>query len=440
MSAEPRSLRTEAEQTLIAQFRAAEATLPGGSPVADARRAAMAAFERAGLPHRRVEAWKYTDLRALLRHAAPLVDSVRAPAASAGTDLLTGLDRAVLAIVDGRYRPDLSDLQRLPGVTVESLAEVLAADPARIGRLLDPASDALVALNAAMMSDGVVVTVAAGASPARAIEIRHVVTADTPQATFVRNVVEIGAGASVRLVETHSGPAGVAYQSFPALELQVGDRATAVVARLQAEGDRATHIGSLAASLGARASLKHLTVTAGAALSRAQSFITIAGEGARLGAYGATMLAGRAHGDIALTIDHRAVGAESRVLFKNVVDGEAEGAFQGLIVVRPHAQKTDGRMMMQSLLLSDTAEFASKPELEIYADDVQCGHGATSGRIDEEMLFYLLARGIPRPEAEQLLIMAFLASAIEALEDEGFAAALEPVVAAWLATRGTAAT
>ncbi len=440
MSAEPRILRTEAEQGLIAGFREAEPGLPGGPVVAEMRRAAMAAFERSGLPHRRVEAWKYTDLRALLRHAAPVADRTAPPAGiGSAPDLLAGMPRAVIAIVDGRFRPDLSDFARLPGVVVDPLADVLVTDPARVGRLLDPASDPLIALNAAMMADGVVVRVAAGASPATVLEIRHATTTAEPRSTFVRHVIEVEEGASLRLVESHTGPAGVAYQSFPAVELHLADRATAVVARVQAEGDRAVHIASFAARLGARSSLKQLTVTAGASLSRAQSFLTIAGEGARLGAYGATMLGGRAHGDVSLVIDHQNVGAESRVLFKNVVDGDADGAFQGRIVVRPGAQKTDGRMMMQSLLLSETAEFASKPELEIYADDVQCGHGATSGQIDEDMLFYLLSRGIPRPEAEQLLITAFLASAIEALEDEQLAAALEPLVSDWLARRGSGA-
>jgi Fe-S cluster assembly protein SufD len=181
-------------------------------------------------------------------------------------------------------------------------------------------------------------------------------------------------------------------------------------------------------------------VATGGAIARFQGFITIAGEGARLGANGTMMLGEKAHGDVSLVIDHAAEGARSRVLYKNVADGESEGAFQGLIIVRPGAQKTDGRMMSRSLLLSDRAEFSAKPELEIYADDVQCGHGATSGRIDDEMLFYFLSRGIDRAEAERLLIMAFLAEAVEALGDEAIGATVEPVLEEWLGRRSLAGT
>jgi Fe-S cluster assembly protein SufD len=166
-------------------------------------------------------------------------------------------------------------------------------------------------------------------------------------------------------------------------------------------------------------------------------FISTGGDHTRLGLYGANMIGGRQHADTTLLIDHALGGANTRVLVKSVVDDEAEGVFQGKIVVEPDAQKTDAKMMSKALLLSETAEFDAKPELEIFADDVQCGHGATTGRIDAEQLFYLMARAVPRAEAERLLIEAFLDDAVDALGDEGLAPALKRIVSDWLAKRGT---
>jgi Fe-S cluster assembly protein SufD len=200
-------------------------------------------------------------------------------------------------------------------------------------------------------------------------------------------------------------------------------------------GRCAQHIASFDARLGEGAELDHLAIARGAALSRLQGFIAIEGEGGRFSAAGANMLGGSTHGDVALVIDHAAGGATSRVLYRNVAEGEAFGAFQGRIIVRPGAQKTDGRMMTNTLVPSDSAEFAAKPELEIYADDVQCGHGATTGQIDEAMMFYLLSRGIPRKESEALLLRAFLVAALEPLPDRKLAEALEPIIAAWLRGR-----
>jgi Fe-S cluster assembly protein SufD len=220
------------------------------------------------------------------------------------------------------------------------------------------------------------------------------------------------------------------------VELSVGNGAKATWTRLQAESREALHLASFAVRIGRDARFDHLAVNTGASLARWQGFVTLAGSGSEVGFYGAGMLAGRQHGDIRLEVVHAVPHGRSRELYKTVIDGEANGAFQGRIVVKPDAQKTDAKMMTQALHLSDTAEFASKPELEIFADDVQCGHGATSGRIDETMLFYLLSRGVPRAEAERLLIEAFLADPIDAIGDEALSDALKGLIAAWLAARG----
>ena len=438
MSAEPRIARTKAEEALIAEYRANAATLPGGTPVARRREAAIALFEQSGLPHRRVEEWKYTDLRTLMKGAAPLADGAddATLTALAGADPLAGLDRARLVLVNGAYRPDLSDLAGLDGVTVTALTEVLAKTPERIGRLFADSDDTALALNSALMQGGIVVDVAKNAKPARPLEIVHLTAAGAPVAVFIRDMVTVGANASLRIVESHRGPDGLAYQVNAVTELSVGPGANLEWARLQAEGDAAQHIGTLQAKLSNDATFGHLIVNAGGALWRWQGFATVAGRGVTLNFNGATMLSGSQHGDQTLVVRHAEGYSTSRELFKNVVDGTAEGVFQGRIVVDPDAQKTDGKMMAQALLLSDAAQFSSKPELEIFADDVQCGHGSTSGRIDDTQLFYLMARGVPRQQAEQLLIEAFLDDAIDLLSDEATAGALKGVVSAWLKKRG----
>ncbi len=438
MSAEPRTIRTKAEEALIAEYRANAATLPGGTAVGHRRATAMALFEKSGLPHRRVEDWKYTDLRALMKGAAPLVDGAddASLAALTGTDPFAGLDRARLTVINGAYRPDLSDLAGLDGVTVTALDEVLAKAPERVGRLFADSDDTALALNSAFMQGGVVIDIAKDAKPARPIEIVHLTAAGEPVAVFIRDMVTVGANASVCIVDSHRGPDGIAYQVNVVTELSLAPGAHVEWARLQAEGSGAQHIGTLQAKLSADVTFDHLIVNAGGALWRWQGFATVAGRGVTLSFNGATMLTDKQHGDQALVVRHAEGWSTSRELFKNVIDGTAEGVFQGRIVVDPDAQKTDGKMMAQALLLSDEAQFASKPELEIFADDVQCGHGSTSGRIDDTQLFYLMARGVPRADAEQLLIEAFLDDAIDTLKNEAVAAALKGVVSAWLKKRG----
>lgn len=438
MTAEPRTLRTKAEEALVAEYAGARDALPGGEPTRERRDAAFALFERLGLPHRRIEAWKYTDLRTLTRTAPPLAGPASPDLLEtvAERDPIAGFDRAQIVIVNGIYQPELSDLAGTEGVTVEALADVLAATPERVGRLFDDADDPVMALNTALMQGGAVVTVAADAKPARPIEIVHLTAADAPVSTVTRHVVAVGENASVRMIESHRGASGIAYQVNTLAELDIARGARVQWSRLQVESEAAHHLASFAARMADGATLDHLSVNRGAALARWQGFLRIDGSGARAGFYGATMLSGDEHGDNSLVVRHVAPGSRSDELFKNVVDGKATGAFQGMIAVEREAQDTDAKMMTRALLLSDDAQFASKPELEIFADDVRCGHGATAGDIDPVMLFYLMSRGLPRKDAEQLLIESFLDEAIDALGDEQVAVPLRGIVSGWLARRG----
>ncbi|HYP12043.1 MAG TPA: Fe-S cluster assembly protein SufD, partial [Xanthobacteraceae bacterium] len=406
MNAEVAVIKTAAETALAQAFAQARDRLPGDEAIMARRNAAFDLFAKQGLPHRRIEEWKYTDLRALMRDAKPLASppdaSAKARAKDAGR-VLCDLDARRLVFVDGAFVPELSDLRELEaGLVVGSLAQALAdADPvvaARLGKLA-PASDAAVALNTALMGDGAVIRVASGATIERPLHLLFVAS-EKPAATFTRSLVTIDHGARVMLIESHEGPTASDYQVNAALELFVGDGAHVDHVKVIGEGTEALHVSTLAAAIGAHARFNTFSFISGGSLVRNQLFLRLDGEGTVAGIRGASLLKDRQHADTTLFADHIARDCQSREMFKSVLDNEAHGVFQGRIIVRRHAQKTDAKMMTQALLLSERAEADNKPELEIFADDVQCGHGATAGALDEELKFYLMARGIPPAEAE----------------------------------------
>jgi Fe-S cluster assembly protein SufD len=436
-------IKTAAETALAQNFAQAGDRLPGDDAVAKQRHAAFAVFAKEGLPHRRVEEWKYTDLRALMRDAKPLAtppDAAAKAAAKTAGALLSDIEARRLVFVDGAFVPELSDIAGLEsGLSVRSLAAALTDGDAALAKHLGklaPASDIAVALNTALMGDGAVISIAAGTAIERPLYLQFVAS-KTPAATFVRSLVVVEPDARVMLIESHEGPAGSDYQANAVVEMFVGDRAHVDHVKIISEGADALHVSTLAAAIGAHARFNSFTFTAGGAVVRNQLFLNFDGEETVAGIGGASLLKGRQHGDNTLVAQHVARGCQCRETFKTVLDGEAHGVFQGRIVVRPQAQKTDAKMMTQALLLSDTAESDNKPELEIFADDVQCGHGATSGALDDELKFYLMARGIPSAEAEALLIQAFLGEAIESIEHAGLRDALIDHVAAWLKARAS---
>jgi len=440
MNAEIHPIKTAAETALAANFAAAKGALPGAGAVAALREEAFRRFESDGLPHRRIEEWKYTDLRALMRDAKPLAgvpDAAAKARARNAAAALASIEARRIVFVDGAFVPGLSDLAGLEaGLTISSLGQTLAAGDAQvlahIGRVV-PTDDVAVALNTAFMGDGAVIRVAAGIALARPIHLVFVNAGPEPAAVFARSLVVIEQGARAMLVESHEG-AGE-YQVNSALELKVGDGAHVDHIKITAEGAGALHVASLMAHIGAHARFNEFLFTTGASVARNQLFLRFAGEEAIAHICGAKLLRGRQHADTTLVADHAVAGCTSREVFKSVLDGEARGVFQGKIIVRPHAQKTDAKMATHALLLSETAEADNKPELEIFADDVQCGHGATSGDLDEDLLFYLKARGIPAKEAEALLIQAFVGEAVEGIEHAGLRDALMDQVAAWLKQR-----
>ncbi|MGH6770188.1 MAG: Fe-S cluster assembly protein SufD [Xanthobacteraceae bacterium] len=440
MNAEIHPIRTDAETALARAYTAAKAALPGPATL---REHAFKRFESAGLPHRRVEEWKYTDLRALMRDAKPLASppdaAAKACARNAGA-AFAPIEGRRIVFVDGAFVAELSDLADLErDLAIRSMAQALASGDrdiaATLGKVV-PSDDVAVALNTAFMGDGAVIRVAAGAELARPLHLVFFNACARPASVFTRSLVVVEKGARAMLIESHEGVAGCGCQVNTALELEVGDEAHVDHIKVTSEGAGSLHISSLMAAIGARARFNEFLFTTAGAVVRNQLFVRFDGEGTVAGIRGAGLLQGKQHVDTTLVADHAAGGCVSREVFKLVLDDEARGVFQGKIIVQPHAQKTDAKMATHALLMSEAAEADSKPELEIFADDVQCGHGATTGALDEDLLFYLRARGIPAKEAEALMIQAFVGEAIEGIEHAGMRDTLIGQVAAWLKARG----
>lgn len=444
MIADIRQMKTAAEQALAEAFSAAKAKLPGRGAVAAMREAAFDLFEAKGLPHRRVEEWKYTDLRTLMREAKPLAappDAAAKLRAKEAGDILASVERRRIVFVDGTFAADLSDLDDLDvGMSFSSLSDALAkSDPETIrhlGRVLPMNGDAAVALNTAMMGDGAVIHIADGAHIERPIHLIFAMTGASATSSFVRSLVVVGRGAKATLIESHEGSHQVAYQANNALELVVGDNAEIDHLKLVLDGDKALHISTLMAVIGANAAFNDFSFVIGGAVVRNQLSLRFDGEGTRADIRGASLMKGRQHVDTTLVADHAKGHCTGREFFRSVLEDESRAVFQGKIIVRPHAQKTDSKMMSNALLLSQDAEADNKPELEIFADDVVCGHGATAGALDEDLLFYLKARGIPPKEAEALLIQAFIGAVVEGIAHEGIREALMDQARVWFSTRG----
>lgn len=431
MSVQAIDKRTEAEAALAGAFDLVKDKEAGAL-----RRAAWESFARKGLPTRRVEAWHYTDLRAALRVVAPF----GAPS-TISADIGVATDRIRLVVADGEFRPELSGVAALPqGVDVVSLRDALSRDDAALSAALAPteiaSADAVVALNGALMQDGVVVKIAPGVQLARPVEIELLSSGGPARSIYTRSLVVVGEGAKARVVENSRAlaPSGVQENHLLAFEVARGGEVEHI-ADISSQNDDAIRLFSLLVTLGEKSSFSSLGFIEGGGLVRRQIFARLEGENASVALDGLSLLGSRDHADTTLVVEHAAPHCKSRERFRTVLDGQATGVFQGKAIVRPGAQKTDGAMHSKALLLSDGATMNNKPELEIFADDVVCGHGATCGRLDADQLFYLEARGLPKREAEALLIEGFANEIVEAITDEPARESFQARVREWLGRR-----
>jgi Fe-S cluster assembly protein SufD len=435
--------KNETGRALSDSFAVARDRLPGTGKVAEARSAAFEAYDRVGLPHRRIEDWKYTDLRALMREVLPLApapDAAAVTRAAAAVKLQAIKGARRLVLVDGVFVPKLSELDGLEkGVAVGTLRGVLESGEAALQAQLVTLDNAnpMVALNSAMMTDGVVIQIANGVVLTQPLQIIHVTTGTTPTAMFTRSLLRLGKDAGVTLVESYIAADGAkTYQAHDSLVIAIGDNSRLDHVRLVEDSREAVNISSAVITLGAHAHFNTFGMTSGAAVSRYQASIAFAGEHSSVETNGVNLLNGRQHADTSLFMDHAVPHCTSREVFRAVADDRGHSVFQGRIIVRPHAQKTDAKMMTRALLLSDEAEADNKPELEIFADDVTCGHGATTGALDESLLFYLRARGLSEKEAQALLIQAFVGEAIESIVNDDLRELAIAAAQRWLEARG----
>jgi Fe-S cluster assembly protein SufD len=377
------------------------------------------------LPHARMEDWRWTNLRTLIDRPYPPRIAVDAKSKDIARLLAASpfakLARARLVFVNGHFDEAHS--------TLPVSGDVQFAPSAKPLRELD---EPVAMMNRRFATDGAHLAIRPGGNADAPIELVFIATDGEARTLATRNVIEIGRGASATIIETHLGAGS--YLANNVTEIILGDSARLDRVKADIESPDAIHLSHLHLTLGRNATLRDFTLTTGARVNRQNGTYEFRGEGGDAKISGSYLLSGKQHADTRLLVDHCVPRCTSRELFKCVMDENARGIFQGKVVVERDAQKTDGKQSSHALLLSPTAEFDAKPELEIYADDVICGHGATSGDIDENQLFYLRSRGIPEAVAKSMLIAAFVEEAFEAIGHDGIRAALSDFAANWLIT------
>ncbi|WP_415184358.1 SufB/SufD family protein [Phaeovulum sp.] len=414
--------------------RLAALPLPQGGFSRAARAAALGRLQAMGLPGKRDEYWRFTDPSALIA-AEPTAAAVQDMGDE--SPLFDGFDRLKMVFVDGVFDPAQSDDLALAGVEITRLATADAADihwaQGLYGKLEEsgqsPVARPLAALNTAAAQDGVLIRVTGKASKPVHLIYDHI--SDTSDVTL-HHCIKIEAGADMTLLE--SGPAGARFNNLLEVDVAEGGRFHHI--RVQGRDHERRAVTHVFAKVATDALFKSFTLTANGALTRNEVVIDIPGDDAVAHVAGAAL--GDAaidpfHHDDTVFMTHQGLRCESRQVFKKVLKHGAVGVFQGKILVKPGAQKTDGYQISQALLLDDDSQFLAKPELEIYADDVKCSHGSTTGAIDERALFYLRSRGVSVDEATALLVLSFLADAIAEIEDEALQAEIIARLEAWMA-------
>ncbi|UJW73922.1 Fe-S cluster assembly protein SufD [Rhizobium sp. SL42] len=416
---------TAAETQLIDAYTNQIGSLPGDGAVLLQRDGLFDALKRQGLPTRRVESFHYTDLKALLR-ALP-ADEISAIAQSV-RPIVTGA--TVLAIRQGVAQ----DVGTLPeGLTVTAYRDSLKDGSAAPALTAYSSEDTIGRINGAFVRDGFSLSVADGAEIEQLIELQSVHAAGH---LHLRFPAVFGKGAKATIVERHVGQSDSAALATVVADLTLGEDAEITWVILQGEGDADSHLGQIRADLGTNAKFRLFVVNAGGKLVRQEVHVKTTGEGSDFTLRGVNLLGGDTHTDVTMTLGHNVPHTTSTEIIRNIVFDRAKGVFQGMIRVAPDAQKTDARMACNTLLMSDDAEFSVKPELEIFADDVQCAHGATVTDIQKTHLYYLMSRGIPEKTARGLLINGFVAEIVEELENEALVEALETIITDWLEHHG----
>jgi Fe-S cluster assembly protein SufD len=412
------------------------------------RKNAIERFDQLGFPTTRLEEWKYTNVAplgrltfrpALKQSKAAVPDSLHSQ-----LDLFSG---PRLVFVNGMLDGDLSLTKDNDcGLQLNSLGESLGNSnqssrlEGYLGRYADASNHAFVAWNTGFFGDGAYVVIPAGTTVAAPIHLVFVSTgADGPVAAYPRNLIVAGEGARVALVETFLSPPGAVHLTNAVTEIVAGANATIDYYKIQRESTESFHVATLTASLDRDASLTSHTFSFGAVLTRNDLNVALNGEGSQCTLDGLFLVDGHRLVDNHTVIDHRRPHGTSRELYKGILSGYAQGVFNGAIVVRKDAQKTDAVQHSKNLLLSEHAQINTKPQLEIRADDVRCAHGASIGQLDREAMFYLRTRGVDDRAARRILIRGFAAEILDRTRVPDIRRQLEVLLDEWFEERLEAA-
>jgi len=420
------TLVKEQEELYLASFAHLENTLNENAPgwVRKLRRTAIESFAELGFPSTHDEEWKYTNV-------APLVSVPFVPAhVKVSEEIRRQIERLPLAdlgcsrltFYNGRYVPELSKLREVPqGLKAGSLASAFKNHgpllERHLARYADARTHAFVALNTAFFEDGVFIEVPKGAvlqKPLHILQISH----GGGRATLAhpRSLILVGDTAQASMIETFYSLGADTTFTNAVTEIVAGEGALVDYCKVQQESDAAFHYARVQVQQERSSSVATHSIQLGGALTREEVQTVLAGEGAESLLHGLYVITGRQHVDNHTTIDHAQPHCSSREVYKGVLEGKAQGVFNGKIIVRPDAQKTDSKQSNKNLLLSEDAIINTKPQLEIFADDVKCTHGATVGQIDPEAVFYLRSRGIAEDEAKRLLTYAFANDVMERIK------------------------
>jgi Fe-S cluster assembly protein SufD len=399
--------------------------LPGAKvpTLADWRQASFARFAEAGIPTTRVEAWKYTNVARVANVPMALAPKLPARLDDLAPHLAGGPKARRLIFVNGHVAPELCHVESLPkGVRITSLAKALDAEPERVAAALRATAEddrSFTALNAAFAGAGAWIEVDDGVQVEEPLQLLFLTIGQPgPFMTHPRNVVRLGKGAKFRLIESHVGQGEGQSLTNLVTQIELGAGAVLEQDRVELVGEQASHIGKAYVRLADNARLVQTVATMGGGLVRNETEARLEGTGIECLLNGVYLACGREHVDNLIRAHHMAPGSHSDQFYKGVIADRAHAVFAGKIIVHKDAQKTNAYQKNDNLLLSDDAEIDTKPELEIYADDVKCSHGATSGDLDPVALFYMRSRGLARATAESLLTFAFAAEVIERFSDE----------------------
>ena len=414
---------------MTTSFADSFAAVPGaGAPswYADLRRAAFDRFGELGFPTTRNEDWHFTSVTPIAERTFKPVVPKPGPSSLSPNDVsalvLGDPSWHRLVFVNGRFEPTLSAFAALPvGVRVMTLAEALKAAPEllaeHLGKLARYQDHTFTALNTGLLQDGVVVHVPRGVTVDEPVHIVHVSDANADGvAMHPRLLLVAEALAQLTVVESYSAAGNAGYLTNAVAEIEVGNGARVNHYKIQRESTEAFHVSTVQVLQGRDSVYHSFSFASGAALSRTNVYTKLSGDGGEARLNGLYMVDGSQHADHQTFVEHLAPSCASRELYKGVLDGSSHGVFNGKVYVDPVAQKTDGKQTNHALLLSDQARVDTKPQLEIFADDVKCTHGATVGRLDQASLFYMKSRGIGAVHARALLTYAFAAEVLETIE------------------------